>query len=299
MIALPYDKIKQAIKAQAGLSDAEIDKRVKDKLTSLAGLISQDGAIHIIANELGVKLMPERDNLKVKDLLAGMRGITLALRIMKLYEIREFNKEGRAGKVGSFLGGDESGVVRVTLWNDQADKMKDLSEGMTIQLKEATVKENQGRMELHLQTGSDIIKDPVGIKINVNSTVEERSYTLKKIGELGQSDEFVDILGTIVQVFDPRSFMKKTGGQGIVVNAVIDDGTGTIRASFWDDDARKLLGESVDRPELLADAKLELLGHIVKIQGRCKLNPAYNNVELTVNKFVQNPDPATEMARLG
>ena len=298
MISIPYDKIKAAIKAQAGLSEQEIDTRVKEKLTSLSGLISQDGAIHIIANELGVKMMPERDKLKVADLLAGMRGITLNLRVMKKYELREFNKDGRAGKVASFLAGDESGVIRVTLWNDQADKLSIIDDGMTVQVKEASVKENQGRMELHLQTGSDIIAEPKGVVVNVNATIQERSYATKKIGELSSGDEFVDILGTIVQVFDPRSFAKKNGSQGSVVNAIIDDGTGTIRVSFWDAAVQQLLGEAAAKPEQLADAKLSLLGQIVKVQGRCKLNPAYNTLELTASTFVMNPDPAAELARL-
>lgn len=298
MITIPYEKIKQAIKEQTGLSDKDIEDRIEQKLTSLAGLISKDGAAHIIANELGVKLVPDRNNLKVKDLLPGMRGITLNMRVLKKYEVREFNKEGRSGKVGSFMGGDESGVTRVTLWNEQADKLNTIEEGMTIQVKEASVKDNQGRTEMQLGMGGEIIIEPKGVTVNVNATVAERSYTTKKIGELSQSDEYVDILGTIVQVFDPRSFAKKDGTQGVVANVIIDDGSGNIRVSFWDADVRTLLGEGMDKPETLADTKNELLGQIMKIQGRCKLNPAYNTVELTTHKFVKNPDPAAEMSRL-
>jgi replication factor A1 len=300
MITIPYEKIKEKIKEQEGLTDAEIEKRVKEKLTSLAGLISQEGAIHIVANELGVNLAPDRENLKVKDLLAGMRGITLNVRVMRKYELREFNKEGRAGKVASFLAGDESGVTRVTLWNEQTEDFAKVDEGMTVQLKEASVKENQGRLEVHLGTGGELVLSPKGITINANAAATEagRSYKQKKIGDLSEADEFVDILGTIVQVFDPRSFQKKTGGSGMVCNAVIDDGSGTIRASFWDDDCKELLGPAADKPELLGDAKLELLGQIVKVQGKCKLNTTYNNLELSVSKFVRNPDPAEEMGRI-
>jgi replication factor A1 len=298
MISIPYEKIKQRIHDQTGLSEKDIEKKVQDKLASLAGLISQDGAIHIVANELGVSLTPDRENLKIKDLLAGMRGIVLNMRVVKKYELREFAKEGRSGKVASFLGGDDTGVTRVTLWNEQTDTFAAVEEGMTVQLKEASVKENQGRIEVHLGTGGELVLSPAGVTVPVNTAAPQRSFTLKKIGELAATDEYVDILGTIVQVFDPRSFQKKTGGEGVVVNAVIDDGTGTLRVSFWDDDARGLLGEALSKPELLGDAKLELLGQIVKVQGRCKLNPAYNTVEMSVSKFVRNPDPASEMGRL-
>lgn len=300
MITVPYEKVKERIREQTGLSEKDIEKKVQEKLASLAGLISQDGAIHIIANELGVTLTPSRDQLKIKDVLAGMRNLTLNMRVVKKYELREFSKEGRAGKVASFLGGDETGVIRVTLWNDQTDKFTECEEGTVVQVKEASVKENMGRLELSLGTGGELIIAPPGVTIAMSSaaSAENRSFTIKKIGELSPSDEFVDILGTIVQVFDPRSFQKKAGGEGVVVNAVIDDGTGTLRVSFWDDDARSLLGEAIARAELLSDAKLELLGQIVKVQGRCKLNPAYNSVEMSVSRFVKNPDPHEEMGRL-
>ena len=298
MISIPYDKVKAAIKEQTGLSEKDIDEKVKEKLVSLAGLISQEGAIHIIANELGVKLVPDRDHLKVKDLLPGMRGIALNLRVMRKYELREFTREGRQCKVASFLAGDETGVTRVTLWNEQADKINTIEDGMTVQVKDGSVKDNQGRTELHLGMNGDIILSPRGVEVSVNANAAERSYTAKKISELSQGDEYVDILGTIVQVFDPRTFAKKDGSQGIVANMIVDDGSGTIRVSFCGDDVKTLLGEAADKPELLADSKLELLGQIIKVQGRCKLNPAYNQIELTCNRFVKNPDPNSEMARL-
>jgi hypothetical protein len=150
-----------------------------------------------------------------------------------------------------------------------------------------------------LQTGSELIISPPGITVEASTSATARSYKQKKIGELSGNEDFVDILGTIVQVFDPRTFQKRTGGEGLVVSAIIDDSTGTIRASFWDDDARQLVGDAIGKADALGDAKLELLGQIVKVQGRCKLNTTYNTLELSVSSFVKNPDPQAEMARLG
>ncbi len=298
MIQIPYDRVKACIQEQAKLSAKEVEAKVDEKLASLSGLISRDGAIHIVANELGVKVMPSMDKLKVKDLLPGMRSVVLNLKVLRKYELREFNRDGRQGKVSSFLAGDETGVVRVTMWNEHADKLSSIDEGVTVQVKDLMVKENQGRLELHMNTQSDLIIEPKGVTVTVSAAGPERTYTHKKIGELHSEDVYVDILGTIVQVFDPRSFAKKDGGSGMVANVVLDDGSGTIRASFWNDDVRTLLGEAVDRPDRLPDVKLELLGHIVKVQGRCKLNAAYNSLELSVDRFERNPDPQVEMARL-
>jgi replication factor A1 len=300
MISMPPERVRERLKSQAGLSDADIDARVEEKMKSLAGLISKDGALHIVANELGVKLMPEREELRVKDLLPGMR-VQLNLKVLKAYELRTFNREGREGQVASFLAGDETGVVRVALWNEHAPNIEKLAEGTIVQVRDATARENQGRIELSIGTGANVIISPPGVKVEVNASAAvggDRSYTKKKISELGNADEYVDILGTIVQVYDPRTFVKKSGEQGMVANIVVDDGSGTIRAAFWDNDCKELLGEAATKTDMLPDVKLELLGQIVKVQGRCKLNPTYNQVELSVSNFVKNPDPAAEMDRV-
>jgi len=299
MITIPPERIRASIREQAKLSEAQIDARVAEKLASLSGLISQDGALHIVANELGVKIAPDKENTKVKDMLPGMR-ISIPLRVLRIYEVRQFAKEGRSGQVGSFLAGDETGVTRVTLWNEHANVLASLAEGVTVLAREGSVKENQGRIEIHLGTGSELVLNPPGITVSASTApMQERSYPKKKIGELTPQDEYVDILGTILQVFDPRGFTKKTGEQGLVCNVLIDDSTGKIRASFWDKDCQSLLGDAVTQPQLLEDKKLEVLGQIIKVQGRCKMNAAYNQLELSVTSYTLNPDPAGEKDRLG
>ena len=54
MIDIPRAEIVTKIKEAKGLSEDEINAKIQEKLTQLAGLISEDGAAHIIANELGV-----------------------------------------------------------------------------------------------------------------------------------------------------------------------------------------------------------------------------------------------------
>jgi replication factor A1 len=300
MISMPPEKVRERIKAQTKLTDADIDARVEEKLKSLSGLISKDGALHIVANELQVKLVPDREELRVQDLLTGMR-VQLNLRVLKTYELRTFSREGREGQVASFLAGDETGVVRVALWNEHAPLIEKLPEGTIIQVREATVRDNQGRVELSVGAGASVVISPSGVTVTVNpgaGAVSDRSYAKKKVSELSGTDEYVDILGTILQVFDPRTFVKKSGEQGVVANVVLDDGSGHIRVSFWDDDCRSLFGDAINKPELVSDVKLELLGQIIKVQGRCKLNPTYNQVELSVSRFERNPDPAAEMDRV-
>ncbi len=136
MIKIPKHIIIEKIKEKAGLSDNEIDTRVKDKLDQLSGLISEEGALHIIANELGVKILDDPGKLQIKNVLAGMRNVELTGKVTNIYEVRTFEKETRKGKVGSFMIGDETGIIRIVAWNDKADILAKLKEHDIIKIEQ-------------------------------------------------------------------------------------------------------------------------------------------------------------------
>ena len=124
MFKLPYEEVVSILEKKANLSKEEIEERIKKKLSQLSGLISKEGAAHIVANELGVKLMePFTGKLQIKNVMAGMRDVETAGKVMAVYEVRSFNTGARSGKVGSFMLGDETGSVRVVLWGDQTDTL--------------------------------------------------------------------------------------------------------------------------------------------------------------------------------
>src|SRR3989338_2416641 len=124
MIKMQYEEVISKIKEKTKLDDHEIQRKIDDKLTELSGLISKHGAAHIIANELGVNLYEQTTGrLKVKNILAGMRNVEIAGKVQSIFELREFNTGTKQGKVRSMMIGDETGAIRVVLWNDQTDKI--------------------------------------------------------------------------------------------------------------------------------------------------------------------------------
>ena len=52
---LNYDELINRIK-EKGFNDKEIERKINRKLEELSGLISREGAAHLIANELGINL---------------------------------------------------------------------------------------------------------------------------------------------------------------------------------------------------------------------------------------------------
>lgn len=304
MLNMPVGDVKKKIQEQAGLSLDEINTKIEDKMKQLAGLISEEGACHIIANELHVQLVPGADQRKLSDLAPGMRDITQAMRVVQVYEKRTFqSKYGDGeGKVCSFLGGDESGVCRVTCWGDHADAAEKLKPQDIVRVKNSYVKENNGRAELHLNDKSSIEVNPEGVTVASGQTQSQgpKEYVRKKIQDLTRGDYYVEILGTVVQAYEPRVFDRKEGDKGVVMNVLVDDGTGNLRCACWGEVAAAALG--IDEKTLLdsdgtyQEERDELLGKIVKVHGRAKLNTVYNTIECSVEELDINPDAGEELS---
>lgn len=318
MINIPLDTIKEKIREKSGLSDEEIDQRIKKKLDQLSGLISKEGAAHIVANELGVKLQEASGPVKIKHIISGMKNIEIVGRTIKKYEVREFNTEKRSGKVAKFLIGDETGTTLIVLWNDKADLLGTFNEGDHVKLNGAAARDNNGRIELHLTDSSTIEVNPNGVSISVSSSPQRQAAERKKIAQLTETDLNVEILGTIVQIFDLKFFKISTDTgrkikddeqgnytYGCVLNLFIDDGTDNIRTVLWKNQITNLLGIDElqlmllkDNPELFEQKKTDLLGLIVKIIGRVSKNTLFNRLELVANLVFKDVNPEDEIKNI-
>lgn len=322
MIRMPLPDILARIKEKTGLQDADIMAKIEAKCVALAGLISKEGAAHIIANELGVKLF--EGGGKIKDLLPGMRNAEFLGRITQIYEVREFKRaDGTEGKVGSFLVGDDTGVVRVVCWGSQADILNQLNAGAPLKVTGGMVRENQrGYKEVHLNEASRV-------QLNPKETVPEvksNKATRKTLKELTESDEQIEIMGTIVQVFDPKFFevcpqcstrLKEVDGQWVceehsalmpdysyLVNVFLDDGTDNMRIVLFRNQAERLLSKTKEQmiayrvnPETFEPLKTELLGEQFKFVGRAKKNTFFDRIEFIANQ-VYKANPQEELARV-
>ncbi|MBW2999164.1 DUF2240 family protein [Candidatus Woesearchaeota archaeon] len=327
MLRIPLNELKDKIIEKSGIEASELNDRIKKKMDQLAGLISEEGAAHIIANELGIKVFEQTSGrLQVKNILAGMRNVELVGKVMDIYEIREFNTGEREGKVGSFVVGDETGTVRIVLWNDQTDNMELLKKDMIIKIKSAYVRDNNGRKEVHLNDKSELTLNPEDEFVGeVKET--KPSNTKKQIKELKEGEQNIELLGTIVQVYEPRFFevcptcnkrMKQKEGAFVcdahndvspsysyVLNLFLDDGTDNIRTVLFGRQTERLLEKDQEQvlqfkefPEKFEQVKQDLLGKIVKIIGRVTKNTMFDRLEFVVQMVFPNPDPAEEIERL-
>ena len=320
-----YAEMIAKIKEKKGMSQEEVEAKIDDKLKQLSGLVSKEGAAHIIANELGVKLVEPSG--KIKDLYAGMRNVEVNGKVQQVYEVREFSRQdGGTGKVGNFLLGDETGVMRVVCWGSRTDQLSQLKEGEIVRLTCGFCRENQGKCEIHLGDNSQLILNPSGVEIGEVQHKKQVSIR-KSIKDLAENDENIEILGTIVQVFDPKFYevcpecgtrTKENNGEFVclkhgkitpdyayVVNVFLDDGTENIRCVLFRKQAEFLFNKTHEEmdafrttPETFESLKTEMLGNIVKFVGRARKNDFFDRLEFMTQLVFSEPDPEEEIQRL-
>jgi len=328
MISMPLDQAISKIKEKTNLSEEEINSKINSKLDQLSGLVSKEGAAYIIANELGVKLFEQTSGkLQVKNILTGMRDVETIGKVTHKFDIREFNINGRQGKVGSFIIGDETGTIRVVCWGSKADEINNINQNDIVRIKSGYVKENNNMKEVHMNDKSLITVNPEGVSVNTVVETEKPKPSRKSISELNENSSNVELFGTIVQSFEPRFFevcptcnkrakpvdgnfmceehKQVTPDYSYVMNIVLDDGTETIRTVFFRQQAEKLLSKTKEEmlnyrnnPQEFEAVKNELLGKQVKIAGRAKKNAMFERLEFTANDVDINPDPKQEIEKL-
>lgn len=327
MYKIPLADIKAKLIHSGKITPAELELKMKEKINELSGLITEEGAAHILANELGIELFnAETAQLKIKEIYAGMRNIATLGKVMRKYEVREFAKEDRTGKVASLMLGDETGTIRVVFWNAQVDEWEKLQENDVIVVENVYVRENRENKEIHINDKSRIKINPPDVYVEVSAVPTRPPFERKSIAQLQPGEEGVEVMATIVQVFDPRFFSicsqcgKKATESGsgyncvdhgavqptisYVVNATLDDGTSTIRGVFFRNQANHLIGKTEEemaryRENMAAfeQVKTDLLGEQFKVKGRVKQNEYFGRLEFNA-QIVEKADPEEELKRL-
>jgi len=83
--------------------------------------------------------------MQVKDLQPRQGKVDIVLDIVDVGEPREFEKFGKAGRVANAIAKDETGDIKLTLWNEDIEKIKS---GDKIKITNGYVSEWQGEMQL-------------------------------------------------------------------------------------------------------------------------------------------------------
>lgn len=83
--------------------------------------------------------------MKVAELKPRQGKVDIVLEVTEILGVKEFQKFGESGRVATLAAKDESGVIKLTLWNDDVDKVK---VGDKVKITNGYVNEFQGEKQL-------------------------------------------------------------------------------------------------------------------------------------------------------
>ena len=83
--------------------------------------------------------------MNIDELRVGAGSVSIEADVIEMGEVREFNKYGRMLKVATAILQDSTGTVKLSLWNDDAEKVK---KGDRVKITNGYVNEYQGEKQL-------------------------------------------------------------------------------------------------------------------------------------------------------
>lgn len=322
MLKIPINSIIQRIHEETGLSVDEISQQIKAKVAALEGLVSEEGAAFIIASELGVQLLQQatpNQVLQIKDLLPGMRADVSGV-VERTFKVIPYVYAGKAKEMGSFILRDDTGEIRVVLWDDKAQLLKDGKIRGAVKIKGCQVKQNKmGAKELHV--GAKCVVLATGSSSGESVAINECKISELKVGQQ------TAVLAEIVKIFPlkmypvcskcgkkvipaPEGFLcsehkQVTPENRLLLSFYLDDGSGTIRATAFGRDAEKLCSATNSQINLSQEfqdlLQTSLLGRTISAGGRVKENKNFDRTEIIIADVNITPDPkaiATKMLEM-
>ncbi len=288
-----YPQLVEKISSSSGLSVDDIERRIEAKRAKLSGLISKEGAAQVVAAELGINF--DKEKMKISELMGGMKKANVVGKIVQLFPVREYNKNNRQGKIGSFVLADETSNIRTVLWDTNHISLieqQKIKEGDVVEITSGNVRNN----ELHLTGFSDIKLS----NENIENVKKETVFHEIPIKDLKQGQN-ISVRAFIVQMFSPRFFSvcpscgkkisetgeceehgKVTGEKRAVLSLVLDDGTENIRGVLFSEQIEKIISKEDLESNNFENKRKDFLGKEMFFSGQIRQNKIYENLELFV-----------------
>jgi len=169
-----------------------------------------------------------QDTYSIEDLSLGLSDVNCKGLVLDTESVRTFDRDdGSEGRVANLVIGDETGRVRVTLWDEMANRVTEIDPGTAVEVVDGYVRERDGDLELHVGDRGAVEELDETIEYDPDATPIDGL-------EIGQT---VDLAGVVRAVDPKRTFDRDDGSEGQVRNVRIQDETGDIRVALWGEKA--------------------------------------------------------------
>ena len=261
------------------------------------------------------------DYKKITDLDEDEEDTIIIGRIIELNDVREFDRDnGDVGHVRNIEIADDTGSIKVVLWNDDAKKEYELGQPLKIQNPRLSL-DMDNRIEANVSSVTTLL-DPSESELEKLPSQEELMemvFVSKSIESLLEDDTNVHITADIREVTTDRNMLVKCPNcrasveesddeyicdncghvfdepnYTLMIPTRIGDESGEIQATFFDKLAEELIGMKTE--EIVSDisgglgieGKLEdLVGQTIEIIANVSFDEYYETTRLIPKKILK------------
>jgi len=235
--------IGELLQQKPELSRDEVLRRIEEKKRTVgAGYLTDQGALFLVAGELGVSLRKEdaTSDMSIKDLYIGANDVTVVARVLAVYPVASYNKkDGGTGKYQRLALFDGRSSVRLTVWEEGLEQLEKLGLNVDapVRVADAYVKQGlDGKPTLNLGRRGKI---QVLTDEKIIAKLQPISSAAQKLPILNKEEQFVALEGVVSS--EPRysEFVRSDGSEGSLFQfGVARDGGKETRVVIWSPSAQ-------------------------------------------------------------
>ena len=217
------------------------------------------------------------DYIPIEDVEEDEEDKIIIGRVIEMFEPRTFERDDGEGLVRNIEIADDTGSVVVVLWNDDARKEFELGQALKIQNPRFRYNDRTNRVEANI-SGSTTLLEPSESELEKLPSFDELMeliFAPKTIESLLEDDTNVHITATIKEAGSDRTILVKCPNCNanveestedyicdncgyvfdepkytLMIPTTIEDDTGAIQATFFDNLAEELIG--MNKEEVIA-----------------------------------------------
>ena len=281
---LTSEQIYSIIKTQSGLSDEELNTKLEEIKEKYQGLLSDVGANILLSKQLGVNLDLKQKTsavTKISEINPSIDSVTLYARVKSIPPVKTYkSKDGGQGKIQAVYLEDETGIIKLNLWQDKAEivKKQGFEKNDLVLIKDAAINQYNDKVELSLRQGGQVIKEPEGIDIK-----KIKENIIKISGIDAAPEGAVDTYARIIAIYPIKTF-KKEDKERFVINFEISDGLKSLRCIAFDAWANEI-SSNFKKGDLIRLSDVTIKDGLYDLELYVNWNSTVNKIQKQKSRF--------------
>ncbi|HUU79708.1 MAG TPA: DUF2240 family protein [candidate division Zixibacteria bacterium] len=183
---------------------------------------------------------------KINTMQLGLTDVELVGRIVAIRPISSFTKkDGSEGQISAIEIADETGKIKITLWDDKADIIENLKIDNVIEVLGGYTRQGlNDSIEVHLGKNGTINKNNK-VKIDVPKEILESKSIITaqktssspseevRLSDLKENMKNISIIARITGTSSIREFDRKDGTESKVGSLLVSDNSGPGKVTLW------------------------------------------------------------------